>query len=57
MRSLTFACPVGARPFTSRAAAGLGLGLIVVHVGAALKHLIFDRDQVFQRMLPARPNG
>ena len=28
--------------------------LVVLHVGAALKHLIFDRDEVFQRMLPAR---
>jgi cytochrome b561 len=26
--------------------------LIAVHVGAALKHLLIDRDGVFQRMLP-----
>lgn len=30
------------------------LVLIAVHVLAALKHLFLDRDQVFQRMLPAR---
>ena len=28
--------------------------LIAVHVLAALKHLLLDRDQVFQRMLPGR---
>jgi cytochrome b561 len=28
--------------------------LIAIHVGAALKHLLVDRDQVFQRMIPAR---
>jgi cytochrome b561 len=26
--------------------------LIAIHVGAALKHLIIDRDGVFQRMWP-----
>ena len=26
--------------------------LIAVHIGAALKHLLFDRDGVFERMLP-----
>jgi cytochrome b561 len=28
--------------------------LIALHVIAAVKHLIVDRDRVFQRMLPAR---
>lgn len=28
------------------------VGLLIVHVLAALKHLLVDRDQVFQRMLP-----
>lgn len=28
--------------------------LIAIHVLAALKHLLVDRDQVFQRMLPGR---
>lgn len=28
--------------------------LIAIHVLAALKHLLIDRDQVFQRMLPGR---
>jgi cytochrome b561 len=28
--------------------------LIAIHVGAALKHLLFDRDQIFQRMIPGR---
>ena len=28
------------------------LVLVVVHIVAALKHLLIDRDQVFQRMLP-----
>ncbi len=28
--------------------------LIAIHVLAALKHLLLDRDQVFQRMLPGR---
>ena len=26
--------------------------LIVLHVAAALKHLLWDRDGVFQRMMP-----
>lgn len=30
------------------------IALIVVHVLAALKHLLVDRDGVFQRMLPSR---
>jgi cytochrome b561 len=30
--------------------------LIALHVLAALKHLLVDRDQVFQRMLPGRKN-
>jgi cytochrome b561 len=29
--------------------------LLVLHIGAALKHLVVDRDGVFQRMLPGRP--
>jgi cytochrome b561 len=28
--------------------------LLVLHIAAALKHLIVDRDGVFQRMLPGR---
>jgi cytochrome b561 len=28
--------------------------LIAIHIAAALKHLLIDRDQVFQRMVPAR---
>ena len=28
--------------------------LVVVHVAAALKHRLIDRDQVFERMLPRR---
>jgi cytochrome b561 len=28
--------------------------LIAIHIGAALKHLLFNRDQVFQRMLPGK---
>lgn len=28
------------------------LGCVVLHVGAALKHLLIDRDGVFKRMLP-----
>ena len=28
--------------------------LIAIHIGAALKHLFFDRDQVFHRMLPRK---
>ncbi len=31
--------------------------LIVVHAAAALKHLLVDRDGMFQRMLPGRRNG
>lgn len=30
------------------------IALIVIHVLAALKHLLVDRDRVFQRMLPGR---
>ena len=30
------------------------IGLIVLHVGAALKHHFFDRDDVLVRMLPTR---
>ena len=26
--------------------------LIAIHIGAALKHLLLNRDQIFQRMLP-----
>lgn len=36
-----------------RAAAWIFAALIALHVLAALKHLVFDRDGVFQRMLPA----
>lgn len=28
--------------------------LVVIHVAAALKHLLFDRDNVFLRMLPGK---
>jgi len=28
--------------------------LIAIHAAAALKHLLFDRDQVFHRMLPGK---
>jgi cytochrome b561 len=31
--------------------------LIVLHVGAAAKHALVDRDAVFSRMLPRRPVG
>lgn len=31
------------------------LATVVLHVGAALKHLFIDRDGVFKRMLPGRP--
>ena len=31
--------------------------LIALHIGAALKHLFIDRDQVFQRMIPSRPRS
>ena len=34
--------------------AALLIALIVIHVLAAFKHLLFDRDKVFQRMLPGR---
>ncbi|HEX4986478.1 MAG TPA: cytochrome b [Burkholderiales bacterium] len=34
--------------------AALLVTLIVIHVLAALKHLLIDRDRVFQRMLPGR---
>ena len=30
------------------------LVLVALHVVAALKHLLIDRDQVFQRMWPGR---
>jgi cytochrome b561 len=30
------------------------VALVVLHVLAALKHLLMDRDKVFQRMLPGR---
>jgi cytochrome b561 len=30
------------------------VALIVVHVGAALKHLLIDKDGVFQRMFPGK---
>ena len=34
------------------------MAVLVVHVGAALKHLLVDRDGVFQRMWPSgRPAG
>ena len=26
--------------------------LVIIHIGAALKHLVIDRDGVFQRMIP-----
>jgi cytochrome b561 len=29
-------------------------GVVALHVAGALKHLIIDRDQLLQRMLPAR---
>ena len=28
--------------------------LVLVHIGAALKHLLVDRDRVFRRMLPGK---
>jgi cytochrome b561 len=31
--------------------------LIAVHIAAAIKHLLVDRDGVFQRMLPGRESG
>ena len=33
------------------------VGLIVIHVLAAYKHLLVDHDQVFQRMLPGGKNS
>jgi cytochrome b561 len=30
------------------------LGVLAAHVGAALKHALIDRDDIFQRMLPQR---
>jgi len=33
--------------------AWLLMAVLAVHIGAALKHLIVDRDGVFQRMWPA----
>lgn len=32
--------------------AALLITLVVIHIAAALKHLLVDRDNVFQRMLP-----
>jgi len=34
--------------------ATLLIALIVIHVLAAFKHLLIDRDKVFQRMLPGK---
>jgi len=34
--------------------ATLLIALVVIHVLAAFKHLLIDRDKVFQRMLPGR---
>ncbi len=34
--------------------AALLITLVVIHVAAALKHLLADRDRVFQRMLPGK---
>lgn len=34
--------------------AALLITLVVIHVAAALKHLLIDRDVVFQRMLPGK---
>lgn len=31
--------------------------LIALHIAAALKHLLVDKDGVFQRMMPGRPKG
>ena len=33
------------------------LALVLVHVAAALKHLLVDHDSVFSRMLPQRLAG
>lgn len=35
--------------------ASLLTAVIVLHIAAALKHLLLDRDQVFQRMWPRHP--
>jgi cytochrome b561 len=35
-----------------QAAEWLLLGLIVIHVGAALAHIFVYRDRIMQRMLP-----
>jgi cytochrome b561 len=40
----------GVHGFTSQ----LLIVLLVIHIAAALKHLIVDKDGVFQRMLPGR---
>ena len=34
--------------------AAILIAVVVIHVLAALKHLLIDRDSVFQRMLPGR---
>ena len=34
--------------------AGFLITLVLIHVAAALKHLLFDRDRVFLRMLPGK---
>jgi cytochrome b561 len=39
------------------AGAVIFITLIAVHVAAALKHLLVDRDGVFERMLPAKTQG
>jgi len=41
------------KPLHHWLAYGLG-GVVALHVAGALKHLIIDRDQLLQRMLPAR---
>lgn len=33
------------------------VALVVLHVGAAFKHLLMDKDGVFQRMLPGASSG
>ncbi len=33
------------------------LALVLVHIGAALKHHLIDRDEVLSRMLPGRGPG
>lgn len=42
------------KPFHELSAFAL-IGLVVVHVAAALKHQFIDRDGLVQRMLPGRP--